>query len=188
MVNYGYHSRFPDMWCLNQYHNWYLQDSSLPLQYYPALDMHRVNNEGTYYHQQNTNSIQWPLLGGKAAGLCVESQHGHNFSPSYISCWDESMVRWVNKHICLGFIFVPHKPWPSGNEWHNIACSNSSILFCVEYFEGKDAAIEPPSPPKYSGRVKIVSLMLCLTRILGGGGGVLLVHPYLQNIKHKIKY
>ena len=36
------------------------------------------NNERTYYQWQKTNSIQWPLLGGAVAGLCVESQHGHN--------------------------------------------------------------------------------------------------------------
>ena len=56
--------------------------------------------------------------------LVLEARHlvdewNHNtdtkFSPRYISCLDESMMKWVNKYTCPGFMFVPHKPWPFGN-------------------------------------------------------------------------
>ena len=35
---------------------------------------------------------------------------GENFSPSWISCLDESMMFWVSKYTCPGFMVVPRKP------------------------------------------------------------------------------
>ena len=43
-----------------------------------------------------------------------------NFSPSWINCIDESMSKWVNEYTCPGFMFVPRKPWPFGNEYEMI--------------------------------------------------------------------
>ena len=43
-------------------------------------------------------------------------------------------------------MFVKYKPWTFGNEWHNIACYDSGILFYVDLVEGKDAPTEPPPP------------------------------------------
>ena len=57
------------------------------------------------------------------------------------ACLDESMMVWNNQYICPGFMVVPHKPHPLGNEWHTIACGISSILFWMELVEGKD---QPP--------------------------------------------
>ena len=53
------------------------------------------------------------------------------FSTSYIYCLDESMVEWVNKYTCPGFMFVTHKPLPFGNDWYTILCSDSGVLFFV---------------------------------------------------------
>jgi hypothetical protein len=43
------------------------------------------------------------------------------FVPGWISCLDESMCKWLNAYTCPGFMFVPRKPWPFGNEFHTIA-------------------------------------------------------------------
>jgi len=67
------------------------------------------------------------------------------FEPSWISCLDESMSKWINQYTCPGFVFCPRKPWPFGNEYHTIACGESIILWRVEMVEGKDA---PPQHPK----------------------------------------
>ena len=67
-----------------------------------------------------------------------------NYSPRYISCLDESMMKWFNKYTYPEFMFVTCKPWTFGNEWYIISCSDSGILFCVEVGKGKDTSDEPP--------------------------------------------
>jgi hypothetical protein len=42
------------------------------------------------------------------------------YSPSWLSCIDESMNVWLNK-FCPGFMSLPRKPHPFGNEYHSIA-------------------------------------------------------------------
>ena len=60
----------------------------------------------------------------------------------YTSIWiifiDESMLFWSNNYTIPGFMFLPHKPWPFGNDYHNICCGFSCILFGIYLFEGKD--------------------------------------------------
>eukprot|EP00957_Ditylum_brightwellii_P029111 2200272-Ditylum_brightwellii.AAC.1 len=67
-----------------------------------------------------------------------------HFSPSWVSCLDESMMFWVSKYTCPGIIVVPRKPWPFGNEWHSIACGNRKIIHPLELVEGKDKPKEKP--------------------------------------------
>jgi len=84
------------------------------------------------------------------------------FMPSWVTCLDESMSKWVNKYTCPGFMVVPRKPWPFGNEWHTICCARSGVMFAVELMEGKD---KPPQVNKeFSNRGKTVGLLLHLTR------------------------
>ena len=65
-----------------------------------------------------------------------------NFVPGWVNCLDESMSVWTNMYTCPGFMFVPHKPWPFGNEWHTICCCLCGVMFdLLELVEGKD---EPP--------------------------------------------
>ena len=47
------------------------------------------------------------------------------FTPSWVSCLDESMSTWTNKYSCPGWMFVPRKLWPFGNEYHMVCCSLS---------------------------------------------------------------
>ena len=61
------------------------------------------------------------------------------YEPSWISVLDESMVEWLNKYG-PGWMCVPCKPHPFGNEYHTIANGDhkSPILYRVELVERKD--------------------------------------------------
>ena len=61
-----------------------------------------------------------------------------NFIPGYMNCLDESMSMWTNKFTCPGFMFVPCKPWPFGNEYHTVCCCSSGIMWGIDLVEGKD--------------------------------------------------
>ena len=96
-----------------------------------------------------------------------------NFIPSWILCLDESMMRWINKYTCPGFMFVPRKPWPFGNEFHTIACGISGILWRLEIVEGKD---QPAQEKKeFSEHGKTVGLLLRLTKPIWGTGSVVVL-------------
>ena len=58
-----------------------------------------------------------------------------NFEPGWISCLDESMSKWVNEYTCPGYMCVPRKPWPFGNEWHSIADGECRVMYAVEIVE-----------------------------------------------------
>lgn len=87
------------------------------------------------------------------------------FTPGWISCLDESMSKWVNKYSCPGFVVVPRKPWPYGNEYHSIACGVSGVMYAVELVEGRDEPSERPKK-KFSELGKTVGLLLRLTKPL----------------------
>ena len=80
------------------------------------------------------------------------------FTLSWVNCLDESMSTWNNKYSCPGWMFVPRKPWPFGNEYHTVCCSLSGILWQMELVEGKDS----PSQiiPKSNNEGKTVGLLL----------------------------
>ncbi len=42
------------------------------------------------------------------------------YIPLWMNCLDNSMSSWFNKD-CPGFIFLPQKPHPRGNEYHSVA-------------------------------------------------------------------
>ena len=63
---------------------------------------------------------------------------GANFLPSWINCINESMSKWVNEYTCPGFMYVPRKPWPFGNEYHDTGCADSDIIWALDLREGKD--------------------------------------------------
>ena len=95
------------------------------------------------------------------------------FTPSWVSCLDESMSTWTDKYGCSGWMFVQCKPWPFGNEYHMVCCSLSGILWQMEIVEGKDA----PSQivPKFNNQGKTVGLLLhVLEPIFGKGNMVVL--------------
>ena len=91
----------------------------------------------------------------------------YKFSPSWISCLDESMSKWVGKFTCPGFMCVPRKPWPLGNEYHTISCRRRAILYSLEIVEDKDKPKEA-APKEFSSLGKTVGLLLRLTRPIWG--------------------
>jgi hypothetical protein len=96
------------------------------------------------------------------------------FMPGWISCLDESMSKWLNRYTCPGFMVVPRKPWPIGNEYHTIACGVSGILYAMEIVEGAD---EPRQRPRkeFENLGKTVGLLLRLTKSLWGTGKALVL-------------
>ena len=72
---------------------------------------------------------------------CWNKNMAKMFLPSWMNCIDESMSKWVNEYTFPGFMFVPHKPWSFGNEYHNAGCAESDIIWALELWEGKD---QPP--------------------------------------------
>jgi hypothetical protein len=94
---------------------------------------------------------------------CWNKNMAKNFRPSYINCLDESMSPWSNVYRCPGYMYVPRKPHPFGNEYHSVACGQSGLMWGVEMVEGKD---QPKNSTKdYEDRGgKTVGLLLRLTK------------------------
>jgi hypothetical protein len=97
-----------------------------------------------------------------------------SFHPSWVVIVEESMSVWTNEHTCPGFMFVPRKPWPFGNEYHSACCGMSGIIFQVEIVEGKDR------PHKLGGREynelgKTVGLLLWITKPIWNTGKVIIL-------------
>lgn len=95
------------------------------------------------------------------------------FTPSWMNCLDESMSTWTSQWTCPGFMFVPRKPWPFGNEYHTICCAKSGVMWALEIVEGKDAP--PQVEPEHNDKGKTVGLLLRLTRQLYGTGKVVIL-------------
>ena len=101
------------------------------------------------------------------------------YQPSWLSCIDESMSSWLNK-FCPGFMTVPRKPHPFGNEYHSIADGDDgkAIMWRVKLVEGKDRPKKPdgnwayPSKWEQRGYTKTVTLLLEMTEPIHGSGKV----------------
>ena len=96
------------------------------------------------------------------------------FSASWVSCLDESMSILYSKWTCPGWMFVPRKPHPYGNEYHSISDGLSGILYQIELVEGKD------EPSYYKKKKKhplgnTVGLLLRLTVSLYGKGKIVVL-------------
>ena len=61
-----------------------------------------------------------------------------HYVPSWANCLDESMSIWWQRWTCPGWMFVPRKPHPFGNEYHTIADALTMIIWGIELVEGKD--------------------------------------------------
>jgi hypothetical protein len=100
-----------------------------------------------------------------------------NYTPSWLSCLDESMNTWLNKY-CPGFMVVPRKPHPEGNEYHTIADGDKGapIMWRVKLQEGKDrpklANGKPAFPSEFEQHSKTAKLMLEMTKPIHGTGKV----------------
>jgi Transposase IS4 len=97
-----------------------------------------------------------------------------NFRSGWMNCLDESMMVWTSPFSCPGFMMVPRKPHPFGNEWHTICCGISGLLFRLELVEGKDSPPERDAP-EHQDKGKTVGLLLRLTKELWGTGKVVVL-------------
>ena len=95
------------------------------------------------------------------------------FTPSWVSCLDESMSTWTNKYSCPGWMFIPRKPWPFDNEYHTVCCSLSGILWQMELVEGKESPSE--IIPKYNNQGKTVGLLLHVLESIFTRGNVVIL-------------
>ena len=68
------------------------------------------------------------------------------FLPSWISCLDESISIWFSRYTCTGWVYVPRKPHPFGNEYHTIVCGESKIIYQLELVEVKHCPAHLPDP------------------------------------------
>ena len=84
-----------------------------------------------------------------------------SFATGYMNCLDESMSVWTNMFTCPGFMFVPQKPWPFGNEYHTVCCCTCGIMWGIELVEGKDRPRQLPRP-QYDDLGSTVGLLLRL--------------------------
>ena len=102
-------------------------------------------------------------------------QMKESFSPAWVVCLDESMSKWTHLHTCPGFIFCPRKPWPTGNEYHTIACGLTSIIFHMELVEGKARPKQLPPLPYADQGGKTVGLLLRMTKPIWNTGRLVIL-------------
>jgi hypothetical protein len=94
-----------------------------------------------------------------------------NYIASWISCLDELMSSWLSK-FCPGFMCIPCKPHPFGNEYNTIADGDQGkpIMFWIKLVEGKDRPKKTDGswefPSEYNRLSKTIKTMLEMTKPL----------------------
>ncbi len=65
--------------------------------------------------------------------------YSKGYKLSWLTCLDKLMNTWLNK-FCPGFMTLPCKPHPFGNEYHTIADGDDGkpIMWRMKIIEGKD--------------------------------------------------
>jgi len=99
------------------------------------------------------------------------------YIPSWLNCLDESMNSWGNKNA-PGFMCVPRKPHPFGNEYHSIADGDDGkpIMWRIRLQEGKDRPKHANGkwafPTQFESHSKTAELMLFMTEPIHHTGKV----------------
>ena len=96
------------------------------------------------------------------------------FIPGWINCLDESMSVWTSQWTCPGWMVVPRKPHPFGNEYHTLCCGLCGILYALELVEGKDRPRQM-GPQEFDNLGKTVGLLLRLSRSIWNTARVLVL-------------
>ena len=107
--------------------------------------------------------------------------YAEEYLPEWLNCLDESMNAFFD-HLCLGFMVVPRKPHPFGNEYHTIGdgaypSGGRPVIWRAKIQEGKDRPKKGGSwafPSQYEAHLKSKSavLMLEMTRPIHHTGRV----------------
>ncbi len=98
-----------------------------------------------------------------------------HFKSGYINCLDESMSVWHNRYTCPGWMYVPRKPHPFGNEYHTICCGLCGIMFGIHLSEGKDRPEELRRMDDPQRHGKTVNLLKTLCSPLQDSGKILVL-------------
>ena len=98
--------------------------------------------------------------------------YDEEYIPSYLSTLDESVAVWLDQYG-PGFMFMPRKPHPFGNEYHTIADVETTMIhvYRMECVEGKDRPAQL-GPKEYDDKGKTVGVMLRLTKPLHHTGKI----------------
>ena len=90
--------------------------------------------------------------------------------------FDKYLSVWTNKFTCPCFVLCPHKLHRKGNEYCNICCGESNIMYGWDIVEGRDHPI-PLGRPEFvtSLNMNTVGLMLWLTRELRSTGNAVIM-------------
>ncbi len=101
------------------------------------------------YSIQYTDQLAPILFVDKFHEVCqmiyeFNKHYEQEYTPSWMNCINESMNSWMNK-FCPGFMTLPRKPHPFGNEYHLIADGNGGkfIMWQDKLVEGKDRPKKP---------------------------------------------
>ena len=99
-----------------------------------------------------------------------------NYLPSWLSCLDESMSPWSNIYT-PGYMFVPRKPHPFGNEYHTVTDGDQGkpIMWRAKIQEGKDRPMNgssPLYPSQFETFSTTAKLMLEMSEPIHGSGRV----------------
>ena len=105
--------------------------------------------------------------------------YSSEYKPLWLNCIDKSMNSWLNK-FCPGFMSLPRKPHPFGNEYHSIADGDGGrpIMWRVQIVEGKDQPKKPdgtwafPTKCEAKGYSNTVELLMDMTEPLHHTGKV----------------
>ena len=108
------------------------------------------------------------------------------FKSGWVTCLDESMSIWFNRWTCPGWMFVPRKPHPFGNEYHTICCGVTGIMFGIDLVEGKDRPTERPLDEN-ANLGSTVSLLLRMCKPLYSSGKVVVLDSGFCVLKGIIK-
>lgn len=96
------------------------------------------------------------------------------FIPSWISTLDESVSAWFNRWTCPGWMFIPQKPHPFGNEYHTLCDGVWGVLYHLEIMEGKDRPAQL-GRPKFEEHGKTVGLVMrCCASLFATGKCVIM--------------
>lgn len=122
-------------------------------------------------HSPDFTDKFWEMRGFMKAWNENMTEH---FTAGLISCLDESISVWTQQFTCPGWMFIPRKPHPFGNEYHTICCCSSGIMYFMEIVEGKD---RPPALGEKDGQHmgKTVGLVLRMTEPLHYTGKIVVM-------------
>ena len=96
------------------------------------------------------------------------------FSPGWVNCLDKSTSVWTNQWTCPGWMFVPRKSHPMGNEYHSMCIGLSGVMYSIELVEGKDRPQQLP-PKEHSERGQTIGLLMRLTESIHHSGRIVVV-------------